>query len=111
LKKDGRLVITTPNYASSWPLLEVIVNRLSDVSYEEQHITKFNYFTCVRRLKQIYRNLAQEFDLVLRTTTHFAAPFLAAFSFSASMRFSRMFPHKLWKNPFGNLILLQFKKK
>ncbi|MGA2030820.1 MAG: class I SAM-dependent methyltransferase [Thermoguttaceae bacterium] len=111
LKKGGRLVLTTPNYASCWPVLEIIVNRLSDVSYEEQHITKFNFFTCIRRLKRVYRDLPQEFDLLLRTTSHFAAPFLAAFSFEASMKLSKVFPHMLWKNPFGNLILLQFRKK
>ena len=59
------------------------MNRLSDVSYEEQHITKFNFFTCIQTLKRIYPNLLQEFDLALKTTTHFAAPFMAAFSFRA----------------------------
>jgi ubiquinone/menaquinone biosynthesis C-methylase UbiE len=41
LKPSGKLIVTTPNYASLWPALEQIVNRLSDVSYEEQHISKF----------------------------------------------------------------------
>jgi ubiquinone/menaquinone biosynthesis C-methylase UbiE len=41
LKPGGKLIVTTPNYASLWPILERIVNRLSGVSYEEQHISKF----------------------------------------------------------------------
>lgn len=41
LKPGGKLIVTTPNYASWWPVLEKIVNRLSGVSYEEQHISKF----------------------------------------------------------------------
>jgi len=41
LKKGGCLVITTPNYASAWPLLEWIVNRVAPVGYEFQHITHY----------------------------------------------------------------------
>jgi 2-polyprenyl-3-methyl-5-hydroxy-6-metoxy-1,4-benzoquinol methylase len=41
LKPGGKLIVTTPNYGSLWPLIEIMVNRLSDVSYEEQHIAKF----------------------------------------------------------------------
>jgi len=42
LAPGGRLIVTTPNYHSIWPLLEFFVNQTSDVSYEEQHITRFN---------------------------------------------------------------------
>ena len=42
LKENGKLFITTPNYYSFWPILEFIINQFSDVSYEEQHINKFN---------------------------------------------------------------------
>jgi len=110
LKKGGTLILSTPNYASLWPLLEVAVNRLSDVSYEEQHVTKFNYFTCVSRMKQVAPALAEDFELAGRATTHFVAPFLAAFSLKGAMQLSRMLPHWAWKNPFGNLILLSFRK-
>ena len=41
LKNDGRLIITTPNYRSLWPLVEVALNRLSKVEYHEQHINKY----------------------------------------------------------------------
>lgn len=41
LKPRGKLIVTTPNYGSLWPLVELMVNRFSKVSYEEQHITKF----------------------------------------------------------------------
>ena len=43
LKPSGKLVVTTPNYASLWPLVEVMVNRFSGVCYEEQHITRFRH--------------------------------------------------------------------
>ena len=43
LKKGGKIYITTPNYLSLWPILELIVNKFSDVSYEHQHINKFHF--------------------------------------------------------------------
>jgi ubiquinone/menaquinone biosynthesis C-methylase UbiE len=41
LKTGGKLIVTTPNYGSLWPVLEKMVNRFSGLSYEEQHISKF----------------------------------------------------------------------
>jgi 2-polyprenyl-3-methyl-5-hydroxy-6-metoxy-1,4-benzoquinol methylase len=111
LKPGGLLVVSTPNYTSLWPLLEIVVNRLSDVSYEEQHITKFNYFNCMSKLRRISPSVAEDFRLFLRTTTHLIAPFCAALSFHGSMKLSKLFPHHVWKSPFGSLILLCFQKK
>ncbi|MCE5304069.1 MAG: methyltransferase domain-containing protein [Planctomycetaceae bacterium] len=110
LNTGGTLVLSTPNYLSLWPLLEIAVNRLSDVSYAEQHVTKFSYPTCVSKLKRISETLASDFELMGRTTTHFLSPFLAALSFSGAMRLSRLIPFKTWKNPLGSLILLSFRK-
>ena len=92
VKKGGHFVMSTPNYFSIWPLLEIAVNRLSEVSYEEQHITKFNYFNCLSKLRGIYPALMDEFDLVLRTTTHFFAPFCAAVSLKARCGCRGFFP-------------------
>jgi 2-polyprenyl-3-methyl-5-hydroxy-6-metoxy-1,4-benzoquinol methylase len=111
LEKNGLLVLSTPNYASHWPLLEILVNYLSEVSYEEQHVTKFNYFSCVSALRRLSPEIFQRFELVLRTTSHFLSPFLAAVSFDGAMKFSRLIPHRSWKNPFGCLLLLCFQKK
>jgi ubiquinone/menaquinone biosynthesis C-methylase UbiE len=41
MKPGGKLIVTTPNYASMWPVMEKIINRFSGLSYEEQHISKF----------------------------------------------------------------------
>jgi 2-polyprenyl-3-methyl-5-hydroxy-6-metoxy-1,4-benzoquinol methylase len=38
----GILVLSTPNYHSGWPLLEILVNKLGELSYADQHITKFH---------------------------------------------------------------------
>jgi SAM-dependent methyltransferase len=42
LRPGGRLILTTPNFHSAWPLLEAVINRFGDVSYGFQHINKFN---------------------------------------------------------------------
>jgi 2-polyprenyl-3-methyl-5-hydroxy-6-metoxy-1,4-benzoquinol methylase len=41
LSPGGRLVVTTPNYRSLWPVIEWGVNLVSSVSYEQQHINKY----------------------------------------------------------------------
>ena len=41
LRPGGRLVLTTPNYHSAWPLVERIVDRVGDVEYYVQHINRF----------------------------------------------------------------------
>lgn len=41
LKKGGFVLITTPNYGSLWPVVEWFVNKLGEVSYEEQHINRY----------------------------------------------------------------------
>ena len=40
-RAGGKLVVTTPNYRSPWPLVERAVDRLGDVEYYVQHINKF----------------------------------------------------------------------
>jgi 2-polyprenyl-3-methyl-5-hydroxy-6-metoxy-1,4-benzoquinol methylase len=41
LSPDGRLVVTTPNYRSLWPVIEWGVNLVSSVRYEQQHINTY----------------------------------------------------------------------
>ena len=107
LNPGGKLVLTTPNYASAWPLIEVILNKVSDVSYEEQHITKFTYFGFEKKLAKIYPDLFLYFNSVdFKTTTHFVTPFLAGMSFDVARGLSRVVPHQKWTHPFGNLVLM-----
>jgi 2-polyprenyl-3-methyl-5-hydroxy-6-metoxy-1,4-benzoquinol methylase len=42
LRPGGKLILTTPNFKSAWPLVEAVINRLSDVTYDFQHINKFD---------------------------------------------------------------------
>lgn len=111
LTPGGQFVITTPNYASAWPLVELALNRLSDVKYEEQHLSRFRFRSFDRRL----RALAPEFDaameLELKTTSHFLSPFLAVVSERLAMRASRVRDPERWHLPFGNLILARYRKR
>jgi 2-polyprenyl-3-methyl-5-hydroxy-6-metoxy-1,4-benzoquinol methylase len=111
LAPGGRLVLTTPNYTSTWPLLEVILNRVSDVSYEEQHITHFNYFAFEKQLAAIVPNLLAEYEVELKTTTHLLSPFLAGFSYEIARGLARSVPHGSWTSPFGNLVLVVLRKR
>lgn len=111
LKPGGQLVMTTPNYASTWPILELLINRFSDLSYEEQHITRFTYWNIVRRLGEIWSAFPDSFALEDKTTTHLVTPFLAYFSFDGARRLSRAVPHKFWRVPIGNLVLTVFSRK
>ena len=106
LKQGGQLILTTPNYISTWPILEKLINYFSEINYEDQHITKFNYFTVIWKLRKIYPEFDKHFTLEIKTTTHFLSPFLAWISPSLSHRISKIIPHRRWKLPFGNLILL-----
>jgi 2-polyprenyl-3-methyl-5-hydroxy-6-metoxy-1,4-benzoquinol methylase len=111
LVPGGTLVITTPNYASTWPILEQILNRVGDVNYEEQHITRFTALGFEQQLAAIHPTLHDEFALDLSTTTHWLAPFLAPLSFDLAHRLSRAVSHQAWRLPFGNLILAGFRRR
>lgn len=41
LKKGGFVLITTPNYGSLWPVVEWFINKIGEVSYEDQHINHY----------------------------------------------------------------------
>lgn len=74
LKPDGRIIITTPNYRSLWPLIEVALEKLSPVKYHEQHISKFTPNSFVKFIESC------GFEVVKLNTIFTIAPFLASLS-------------------------------
>lgn len=53
LHSGGKLVVTTPNFQSAWPLVQTLVNRFGTVSYAVQHINRFT----PPRLRQLLQGL------------------------------------------------------
>lgn len=71
LKPGGWIVLTTPNYRSHWPILEVLVSKLSPMNYIKQHITHYTAASLRQLLIQLgFVNCA------IRSFVHMA-PFVA----------------------------------
>lgn len=74
LKKGGKAVISTPNYKSIWPFLELVVSAVGPVNYMKQHITHFDS----KKLGRILRE--RGFKIIDKKTILIISPFLAVFS-------------------------------
>lgn len=107
LAPNGRLYLTTPNYLSFWPIQEWLIQRFSDIDYQEQHITKFNIFTCNRKLNKL--GSQADFRIKSVRTSHFLLPLLSVFSFELAMRF--IGKNKGWRNPFGSILHIELERK
>jgi 2-polyprenyl-3-methyl-5-hydroxy-6-metoxy-1,4-benzoquinol methylase len=111
LKNDGELIITTPNYFSIWPVLEVLIDRFSDIQYEDQHLIHFKYYSIISQLEAIYPQFSQQFQVELLTTSHFLSPFVSPISYSLALKLSNSINPKHWRFPLGAIILLKVKKR
>lgn len=78
LKKGGQVIISTPNYRSSWPLLEKIVSFIGPVNYIAQHVNHFNMNKLARYVR--WCGLA----IKSKETFFIFAPFLSIFSIRIS---------------------------
>ena len=72
LQPNGLVLVSTPNYASLWPLVERLVNRFGEISYAHQHITRFNRTSLDALMEQA------GFCLTRVDAYQFVSPFLAS---------------------------------
>ena len=80
LKPGGKLVMTTPNYRSMWPLVEYFWSRMNPIDYMEQHINRKNPTT-------VRKALAEAGFKVTRVRTFFIlSPFLAFISKALALK-------------------------
>ena len=74
----GRLLVTTPNYSSLWPVVEYLVNRIGEVQYEDQHINRY-------RPKKLSAQLSSSGYKVQSVNSFMSfSPFLASVSWRLS---------------------------
>ncbi|MDR0619053.1 MAG: class I SAM-dependent methyltransferase [Bacteroidales bacterium] len=74
LKPNGKWIVTTPNYRSLWPVIEIGLNFFSPVKYQEQHISKFIPNSLVKFVE------SGGFDVGDVKTLFFLAPFYSFLS-------------------------------
>lgn len=102
LKPGGKFIITTPNYKSLWIFLEKLLNKLSPVSYEHQHITHFNK----KSLKRILEK--NNFSVEVKSYLGFA-PFLSVISWGLAKCAAK---YEKWiENNYGFLLIGSCVKK
>ncbi len=100
LSPGGRLVVTTPNYGSLWPVIEWGTNHASSVSYEAQHVNRY------RRGRLAADLAAAGFGRVEVVTTVGLAPFAAVLG-QGAMRLVNGFESRLGHLGLGNLLLAE----
>lgn len=99
LRPGGRLLITTPNYRSFWPLMEWAVDRLNMAPKMagEQHISRFHFSSLQRMLVELGLNLEYIGSI------YSLSPFLSLFS---SERANRQLQRELSHRSAWGMILV-----
>lgn len=97
LKKNGIIILTTPNYFSLWPILEYIVSKVTSQNYIEQHISKYTISILHNKIKKL------NFTEINVASYLWVSPFLTVISNSFSNLIYK-FESKYFRK-FGNLII------
>jgi 2-polyprenyl-3-methyl-5-hydroxy-6-metoxy-1,4-benzoquinol methylase len=105
LVPGGQLLITTPNYRGTWPVLEWALDRFTRAAKldGEQHVTHFH--------RKLLRRMCEQanFEVRVMRTYSTAAPFLAAVSERLAARAERL--ERAVDLPFGNLLVAVLEKR
>jgi len=101
LNKNGKLLVTSPNYHSGWGVLEKIVNKLGEVTYEDQHINKYTHKTLSLDL------IESGFHSINVSSFLSVSPFLASINWGLSKRLARQELYKGAFRPCGFLLIAE----
>jgi 2-polyprenyl-3-methyl-5-hydroxy-6-metoxy-1,4-benzoquinol methylase len=97
LVPGGRIAISTPNYRSLWPLLEILVSQNGALSYADQHITQYTR----AKLRALLTETG--FVCVQVDAYQLIAPFAAALSWSLADIIATVEP--AWLTKMAGLLL------
>jgi dolichol-phosphate mannosyltransferase len=102
LKPGGILIVTTPNYLSLWPIIEIIISCIGRIDYTRQHINRYS----IKRLV----NEVQDAGMVCyrQSTLFIIAPFFAFISERVAdwlLSLEKMFQHRM-----GSILVVEFEK-
>ena len=103
LKNDGEVLITTPNYKSAMFVFEKILNKISSVNYEDQHINRFNK----KRLEKLFYKTKFSKVEVLKILNF--GVFFGFINFKISNSIQKIID-KITNKNFGYLLLGKLKK-
>jgi 2-polyprenyl-3-methyl-5-hydroxy-6-metoxy-1,4-benzoquinol methylase len=103
LKPGGRVILTTPNFGSLWPLIEKGVDAFSGLSYKDQHVEQFT--------RKYLRNVLTQagFLGVKVGSFQWTAPFWAAINWKLSDAVND-FEHKTFGDHGGLLLIGEAKR-
>ena len=104
LTPDGAVFITTPNYASLWPLIERLMDvfHLAPQMSVHQHVEHYT----IPKLKRLCRETGFVVEAV--HTANFVAPWLALLSWRAAEKVDALESGSKW--PFGSIIISVLRK-
>ena len=89
-----RIMITTPNYASLWPLIEYIWSKINPINYSEEHINRFT----VLKAKKLFKGGKIRSIFIISPFVSMISTRLACLVFRMEKKF---FPY------FGSLLLIE----
>ena len=98
LKPAGRIIVTTPNYGSLWPLLERLLSHIGSYDYAEQHNNRFDNVRLRHEME------ASGMHDVKVEAFMGLAPFTAAFGWAVPEAIRKMEPAS-WVSRFGFLLV------
>ncbi len=104
LNRNGKIILTTPNYGGAFGFLQKIVYLFSDVNYDNELKTKYN-LELIQSL-----NLENHFERVSIKKIITIGWFFSLFSFDLGIKVNN-FIESLTNNKFGYLLLIELNKE